>query len=95
MASSPKVGYITFSSTTSWQQVTAYGTNYSFNHVQIQNYTDGDIEVAWKTNDYADVIVKIDTDLSIDFLDAHTPIYVRNITGTGGTVYFKIWTGSC
>lgn len=92
MARSKRGGYVTAVSTTSWQQLTEYGSSYGFNHISVQNYTDGDIEVAWEEATEADILVKKDTSGMYDFIFGNSPIYVRNVSGTGGNVYFKVWT---
>lgn len=88
---------VTFTSTTSWQQVTLPALPVH-RVVLVENYTDGDIEVAFGSTAYADYIVKKYTNkvVSAQYVgnpsaaqELLAPMYIRNITGTGGTVYVK------
>lgn len=89
---------VTFTSTTSWQQVTALPALPVHRVILVENYTDGDIEVAFGSTAYADFIVKQSSDkvVSSQYVGNPTagqeliaPMYIRNISGTGGTVYIK------
>ena len=66
--------------------------------IVVENYTDGDIEVAFGSTAYPDFVVKQTTDKVIStsyaqnqtVLELAKPMYIRNVTGTGGSVYVKV-----
>lgn len=90
---------VTFTSTTSWVQVSALPTLPLHSVVFVDNETDGDIQVAFGATTYPDFTVKQSTSKTVDVnrtpngigpvLDYKAPMYVRNITGTGGSVIIK------
>jgi len=96
-ASTPQ--QITFTATTSWVEVSALPQIARDNLLVIENYTDGDIEIAFKSTDYPDFIVKQNTDKIIDVTSVLNPsigiqivgkpMYIRSLTGTGGPVYVR------
>lgn len=96
--SASTLSQVTFTSDTNWEPVTI--PQLPVNRVVlVENYTDGDIEVAFGSTAYADFIVKQNTDKVVSTQYGAqpgaekpmlSPMYIRNISGTGGTVYVKI-----
>lgn len=83
---------IDFVSTASWVVVSALPAKPSYRKVLIENYTDGDVELAFgNTALGADIRVKKDTDKVVDDDVFVGTLSVRNITGTGGHVYLRVW----
>lgn len=93
MASSEQVSEVTVVSTTSWQEVTEFGSGYGFTGISLKNYTDGDVLIAFRSTTYPDIVLKQDMLEVLEYLNnVSSPIYVKNLTGSGGNVYIKIWT---
>jgi hypothetical protein len=82
---------VTLTPTTSWAEITEFGTGYRFKGISVKNYTDGDVEIAILHTTFADIVCKEDTDLIYEFVDEKTPIYVRRVGGTSGSCLVRLW----
>lgn len=96
MASAQKE--VSFTSTTSWVAVTALPSHPIHRMISIENYTDGDIEVAFGSTSFADFTIKQGCDKQISTenekaanftADFSGTMSIRNSTGTGGIVIIK------
>lgn len=88
---SSKAFQITVSSTGTYAQVADLSETQIFRNIMVENYTDGDIEVRFGDSGPADFIVKHETDKIITEDEFFGPMFVRNSSGTGGTVYIRAW----
>jgi hypothetical protein len=63
-------------------------------HISVLNKTDGDVEVYLGNQVIPAIIVPTDTFLAFDFFEYSGQVYIKNSTGTGGSVYIHGWKGS-
>lgn len=61
------------------------------NHVSVINQTDGDVELYFGQTDSPDIILPKNYNLAFDNFQVQGKIYLRNSTGTGGSVYLHLW----
>jgi hypothetical protein len=80
-------------STTSWVAVPVWDTAGRRVAISIENQTDGDVELAFQnhSNGPAEIICPIDREKVLDNFFIVGQAYIRNSTGTGGTVYLHVW----
>jgi len=91
MAGTPQKSEVEVTPTTSWVQMTEFGSGYEFKGISVKNYTDGDIEVAFESTTYANIVVKENTDIVYDFIAEKSPVYIRRVGGSSGTAYVRLW----
>ena len=73
-----------------WQLVPNVSATTVFRNVMIENYTDGDIQVAFGSTTFPDFTVKDETDKFIGTEEFFGAAYVRNLTGTGGEIVLRL-----
>lgn len=78
-------------STASYVAIANFDTDTAYNHIAIENYTDGDVYIAVNDTTYPDMICKQDTVRVFDDFTIFGTMYVKNNTGTGGTVVVTVW----
>lgn len=79
-------------STTTVQSVANYDNRTLFNHICIQNLTDGDVEFYFgDANDDTNIIAAKTVLLVLDKFPFSGQAYYHNITGTGGQVVLSVW----
>lgn len=89
MALNRKVFDVT--STTSYVAVTSFDSDTSYNHISVENHSDGDVSVAIGDQTYPDLICAFDTDRVMDNFNFIGTMYVKNSSGTGGRVIITVW----
>ena len=83
---------VTATSTTSYAAVDGVTGVPDIRVLIVMNYTDGDLYVQFgTTTGEPRLIIKQNTDLIIDNDAFRGQMYIKNATGTGGTVYVKAW----
>jgi hypothetical protein len=55
------------------------------------NQTDGDVEVYFGQTDHPDIICPSNLNLAFDGFQLQGQVYIKNSTGTGGSVYLHFW----
>lgn len=91
MSTTPQKSEVEVTPTGSWAQVTEFGSDYRFKGIAVKNYTDGDLEIAFVSTNYADIVVKENSDVVYEFIDEKSPVYVRRVGGASGTALIKLW----
>jgi hypothetical protein len=72
--------------------VPSFASAEQFSAIAIENFTDGEVQLAY-SNLEPIIISKEDTMKVFDSWDTRGQIYIRNSTGTGGTVLLHFWRG--
>lgn len=89
MATNPRCFDV--NSTGSYVAVALFDIDTRYNHISVENYSDGDVYIAFESQTYPDLIVKQDTDRVYDNFSTIGTMYIKNNSGSGGRVIITIW----
>lgn len=89
MSAARKVFDVT--STSSYVAVANFDIDTTYSHILVENYTDGDVYVAFGDQTHPDIICVQNTDKILDSFNVIGTMYVKNNTGTGGRVVISLW----
>ncbi len=83
---------VTFTSTTSYAAVTGITGAPNIREFSVQNMTDGDIAIQFGgTSGDPHIVVAEGLAYVHDSDEMTGQMYIKNLTGTGGTVYVRAW----
>lgn len=82
-------------STTSIQAVSSYDVDVTFDHVLVDNTTDGDVEIYFGQQSIdlsrPDLVVSSSVQIVLDDFVFKGQAYYKNSTGTGGPLKLTVW----
>lgn len=82
---------VTFTSTTSYAAVSGISGAPNLREFSVQNQTDGDIAIRFGTSGDPHFVVSQGMSYIHDSDECQGQMYIRNLNGTGGTVYVRAW----
>jgi hypothetical protein len=83
---------VTFTSTTSYAAVSGITGTPNIREFSVQNLTDGDIAIQFgSTSGNPHIVVARGLAYVHDSDEMTGQMYIKNLTGTGGTVYVRAW----